>query len=331
MRQVPRRDFLIAAGALLAVPKTAHAQQRTRVYRIGVMSVPAASTAELREDSEDLVKELRKRGYEEGRNCIFEFRAADRDPSRLPSFAAELVALKVDVIVADLPPAILAARRATSTIPIVMQYGMVPMELGLIDSLARPGGNVTGMLLQAPETAAKVFEIVRDIMGRQASIAMVYQPDYPGLEPYMRQCEQAAIRLGLRSTMFPIRTVEELDAAFQRIAKERPKALFVVPTGVPGRQTERVLKFASDQHIPAIYSTKWPVELGALLAWEASFRDLEIRTAAIIDKILKGTSPAEIPVEEPTRFELWINMKTANALGIKIPQSVLLQAAKLFD
>lgn len=323
MGRLLRRDFLAAAPALLAMGAV-RAQPRTRVYRIGVLSA-------LEPGSVDIDEEMRALGYDVGRNCIIEYRYANRDPSKLQGFADELVKLKLDVIVADLPPSIVAARRATSTIPIVMVWGMSPKELGLIESLARPGGNVTGTLIQTPGTTAKTIEILRDIIGRQAAVAFLYQPEFPGLAPYMAQMEQAATASGLRPTMVPVQTDDQLEGGLERVRRELPKALVVVPTGAFGRHPRRVLQFAADQRIPAIFTASWPVELGALFAYDADGFEGAMRAIAIIDKILKGANPAEIPVEEPTRFRLWINMKTAKTLGLKIPQSVLLQATRIFD
>lgn len=330
MRRLPRRRFLIAAGSLLVARNGAQGQARAKPWRIGYLSGIAASDA-LRNGFAPIADELARRGVREGPDYVVEYRGSNRDRSLLPRLAMELVALRVDVIVADLPPEILAARDATKTIPIVMKFGMVPKELGLIQSLARPGGNVTGTLLQSPESTAKIVQIMRDVLGRGASVAVMYQPDYPGLALYNDDFREAATRAGLRLTMRPVSTEAQLEAVLDGLARDRPRALFLSPTGVLGRQTDRILQFAAVQRLPAIYSTRWPVELGALLAWEADLADLQVQTAAIVEKILKGANPADIPVEEPKRFSLWINARTADALGIAIPRSILLQADRVLS
>ncbi len=278
-----------------------------------------------------LIGELRKLGYEEGRNCSIEFRSANRERDKFPALAADLVAANVDVIIADLPPAILAARRATATIPIVMLYGMVPQELGLIESLARPGGNVTGTLIQGPDWAGKYCQYMSDVLPRRARIVNLWDAGFPGLEQYSLQLVEAARQLGLRMEAWPIRSNEDLEAAFSRMAGERPDALSFSPIGPIGGQVDRLLKFALDRRIAPFCSTKWPVEDGALLAYEPDLDAMAVRTAAIVDKVLKGANPGQLPVEEPTTYQLWINVRTAKALGIEIPKKVLLQADRLFE
>ena len=243
-----------------------------------------------------------------------------------------MVAAKVDVIVALLPPEIVAAKNATSTTPIVMVYGLVPVELGLVHSLARPGGNLTGTLLQGPEWAGKHCQIARDLFGRGARLAALYDPGFPGLELYIDQMLQVAKQVNLQMESWPIRNDDDVKTAIARLGKERPAAFSFSPTGPLLRQLEPLMKFAAEQRIPAISSTKWPVEkLGALFAYEPDLEVVKGRTMAILDKVLKGTAPAQIPVEQPTHYELWINVKTARQCGVKIPESVLVQATRLFE
>lgn len=328
MGGIERRRFLIAAGALLAGSAAAQGQRAPKIHRIGVLVGFGSKDGWLQEP---VVVELRKLGYEEGRTCTYEVRSANGVRGVLPALAPELVAAGVEVIIAALPPAILAAKSATSTIPIVMRYGMVPRELGLIESLARPGGNVTGTLLNSPDSAGKYCQLMRDVLPRQARLALPWDTGFPGLEPYMVQIDRATRELGLRPELWPIRSDEDLEAAFARLASERYDALSFSPTGPIGRQVKRLLKFALDHRIAAFSTTKWPVEEGALLSYEPDLEALDVRTAAIVDKVLRGGKPAEIPVEEPAKFELWINLKTAKALGLTIPKLVQLQATRVIE
>lgn len=315
------------AGALLAIPLLAQAQRPSKTHRIGFFAATTVDDAFFPR----LPDELRKLGYEEGRNAVFEVREAKRAPESVPALAESLVAAKPDVIVADLPRQIVALRRVTATIPIVMTFGMVPEELGLIKSMRRPGGNVTGTLLQGPESAGKTLQIVREILPREARFAMLYERDYPGLDVYIGHWERSAASAGLLPSRIPVSTDADLDVALARIAETKTQAMSVTPTGVVARRAIQVLRFASDRRIAVVAPTKWMVEQGALLAFEADLALVLARAAAIVDKILKGASPAEIPVEEPTKFELWLNIKAADALGLSVPAAVRLQAHKIYD
>ena len=290
-------------------------------FAIGVPGIHRAAPAEfvLRNACASL-------GYEEGRNLIVDYRFAEGQQDRLPGLAADLVANKVDLIVAVTNPEILAAKRATTTIPIVMMYSSTPVETGLVASLARPGGNVTGTTIQGPETAGKILEVLHDAVPRAKRVALLFEPEFPGMQFYLRATERAAEAMGIRLTLLPGRSLAELETAFAVIARERPDALYVAMTGAIATHRARVIEFAARERVPAIYTGKLPVTEGGLMAYSQDFGPLVRRTAAIIDRILKGAKPADLPVEQPTNFELIINMKTANALGLTIPQSLLLRA-----
>lgn len=236
-----RRQVLAQLAALPLLARAKGAQKR---YRIGFLS--ATSDGAFFPDMRD---ELRRLGYEEGRNAVFEIREIKGQPAKTPGFAAELVASRVDVIVADLPRSILAAKAATSAIPIVMLFGMVPEELGLIQSMARPGGNVTGTLIQGPEAAGRAIQVVREILPPKARIALLYEAEYPGLAAYVAQYESAALAGGLRPIRFPVRNDEDVEPAFARIAGEGAEALQVPPTGPVFRSLERILDFADGRRI----------------------------------------------------------------------------------
>jgi len=323
-----RREMVVAVGACaVSAPLAGQAQTPGRVYRIGVLlsSLPWETLAfRLRTPLRDL-------GYEEGRNVVFEIRSAQGQEDRLAGLAGELVAAKVDLIVAPLNPEILAAKRVTSTIPIVMVFSSTPVESGLVASLARPGRNVTGTTVQAPELAGKMLEALRDAVPRLVRVACLVEPEYPGMHLYRRQTERAAEAMGIRLTFVNVHTAAELDGALGLIAQTRPDALFVSMTGAIVAQYRRVIDFAARQRLPALYSTGGPVIDGGLMSYAADFAALTRRSAAMIDKILKGAKPVDLPVEQPTKFELVVNLKTAKALGITIPQSLLLRADEVIQ
>lgn len=321
-----RRDTLLALLVLGISPFPARAQPAQKVYRIGLLSLALP-----RERFGGIIAALRELGYEDGRNAEFVYRLAEGRDDRLPGLAAELVARKVDLIVTILNPETLAAKRATSTIPIVMVIGMAPVETGLVASLARPGGNLTGTTIQAPEHGGKVLEVLRDAVPRATRVTILWEPEFPGMELYRRETERAAGAMGIRLTLLPGRTLAEMETAFTLIARDRPDALYVVPTGAIFTHRARVIEFAARQRLPAIYTSKLSVTEGGLISYAADQVALMRRTAAIIDRIFKGANPADLPIEQPTKYEFVINLKTAKALGLTIPQSVLLRADEVIE
>jgi putative tryptophan/tyrosine transport system substrate-binding protein len=322
-----RRDTVLALLVLGFLPFPGHAQPTQKVYRIGVLSliVPRARITTL------ITPALRDLGYEEGRNIEFDFRHAEGRDDQLSGLAADLVAKKVDLILAINNPETEAAKRATSTIPIVMAYTIAPVESGLVASLARPEGNVTGTTVQGPETAGKMVEVLRNALPRAKRVTYIWERDYPGMELYRLATERAGEAMGLSLTGIPVRTLPELDAALSLIVRKRPDALIVVTTGAIFLQRALIIEFAAKQRLPALYTAPQPVLEGGLISYGADYGALSRRTASIIDRILKGAKPAEVPVEQPTRFELMINMKTAKALNLKIPQSLLLRADRVIE
>jgi putative ABC transport system substrate-binding protein len=320
-----RRDF-IGAVAALAAAGLALAQPSVRLYRIGILS-----QAWSRERLSALLNALSELGYVEGRNTRFDIQYANGRTDLLANLADELVARKVDLIVAIGNVEILAAKHATSSIPIVMVVSSAPVETGLIDSLSRPGGNVTGTTLQAPEIAGKFLELLKETVPNLKQVALLWDPDYPGLELYRLEAERAARALGIELTLLPIRTLADLEGAFARLAADRPHALFVSPTGPIYDNRARVVAFAARERLPAIYASKVIVSEGGLMSYIADFDLLARRDAAIIDRIFKGARPSDLPVEQPTRYELVINLKTAKALGLAIPANVLARADLIFQ
>ena len=239
---------------------------------------------------------------------------------------------KVDLILAWSNAEIVAAKKATSTIPIVMMAGLAIAEMGLVASLARPGGNLTGTVIIGPETAGKIIRILHDAVPRATRVfLLVDEAGFPGMELYNRVSARAAAAMGIKLTQIQVGTVAELDAALARTAKERPDAIKVVGGRVLSPHRARVIDFVARQQLPAIYTSKLPVTEGGLMSYQSDPAELRPRTAAIADRILKGANPAEVPIEQPTRYELVINLKTAMALGIAIPQSLLVRADQVIE
>ena len=328
MKQVRRRHFLLATGALLAAPLAARAQPAQKVYRVGVLSYYLPREVFFR----NLPIAMRKLGYEEGRNITYDYRFAEGHADRLAGLAAGLVADKVDLILAWSNAEIVAAKKATSTIPIVMMAGLAIAEMGLVASLARPGGNLTGTVIIGPETAGKIIQMLHDAVPRATRVfLLVDEAGFPGMELYNRVSARAAAAMGIKLTQIQVGTVAELDAALARTAKERPDAIKVVGGRVLSPHRARVIDFVARQRLPAIYTSKLPVTEGGLMSYQSDPAELRPRTAAIADRILKGANPAEVPIEQPTRYELVINLKTAKALGIAIPQSLLVRADQVIE
>jgi putative ABC transport system substrate-binding protein len=269
---------------------------------------------------------LRQRGYEIGRSIAIDYRLAPNDPERLATLGAELVAAKVDAIIAPTNPDVIVAKRLTSSIPIIMLFGLVPVEVGLVRSLAHPGGNVTGTTVQGPSFGGKFLELLRDTVPNLRRVALMWEPDFSGMTQYVEIVMTAARSVGLELIRVPIRSPDDVDAAFSRLSVSRPDALFVSTAGVIHLQMDHVIESAARLRLPAIYGSKLAVTSGGLMSYTANQTELMSRHAAIVDRILKGARPADIPVEEPTTFELVINLKTARALGLVIPQDVLLRA-----
>jgi putative ABC transport system substrate-binding protein len=322
-----RRRFIeVIAGGLLAAPPTAGAQQTGRMYRIGWLT-PAVGGG----PSPAFREARRALGYVEGQTVAFESRSAEDDLSRLPRLAAELVQSKVDVIVAVSPPAILAARQATDTIPIVMAYwgqrGLI--ESGIVASFARPGGNVTGVNLLAAELDAKRLELLLQAVPKARKVG-VLDPRAAGFT--LPEVQRVAEVLGVKLHITAVgRGPEGYQRAFDSMAKARVGALLVPSFPRFFRDARRIIELAAMRRIPAVY--EWPAMAkdGGLMAYGPTPAELNGRVATYVDKILKGAKPADLPVEQPTKFELVINLKTAKALGLTIPQSVLGRADEIIQ
>ena len=329
MKHGSRRLISFGAAAFVAWPRLVLSQAVVRPVRIGMLS---GGNVQGSPDWDAFYERMRSLGYEEGRDVVYERRAANGEPSRLPQLARELVAAGPRLIVTTGSSEVLAARQATSTIPIVMMYGSDPVAAGLASSLARPGGNVTGITRFIPGFVEKALELLSQAVPAARRIGVLANASAPAYGSRGAELAQAAGRLGL--TLLPVAAAgrpDELPAAFAKLEAQRPDALFVLSDVLFYVSRREVVAFAARARLPAIYSFTEDVEAGGLMAFTVEWRQLYERAPVFIDKILKGASPAEIPIEQPTRAGLWVNLKAARALGITIPQQVLLRAERVIE
>jgi putative ABC transport system substrate-binding protein len=272
---------------------------------------------------------LRELGYVEGQNIAIESRWTEGKDDRLPALAADLVRSKVDVIVAETGAATRAAQQATRTIPIVMSLVNDPVGSGLVASLARPGGNVTGLTIMSPDLVGKQLELLKEVVPKVSRVALLRHPDNPASAAQLREAEAAAQALGLRLQTLEARSPQEIDGAFAAMTRERAGALLVIPDTLFWSQRRQIVELAVKRRLPSMRMGEAYAEAGGLMSYGPSYLDLERRAATFVDKILKGANPADLPVAQPTKFELVINLKTANQLGLKIPPNVLARANRV--
>jgi ABC-type uncharacterized transport system substrate-binding protein len=318
---------VLAVGLTLA-PLGAEGQSAGKVYRIGILSgASPASQGNLTA----LLQGLREAGLVEGRNAVFEIRYAEGRTERFPAFAAELVTLPVDILVATGTPAAVAAKQATSTIPIVMVAASDPVGARLVTSLARPGGNLTGLSLLAPELSAKRLDLLTQAVSPLARVAVLWNLDNEGMALRFRETQAASRVLGVSIQSIGVRTPGDFDGAFATITRERPHGLLVMADTVTLGQRKRTADFAASHRIPTIYEQRDFVDVGGLMSYGIDIVDHYRRAASFVDRVLKGTKPADLPIEQPTKFELVINLKTAKALGLTIPQTLLLRADQVIE
>jgi putative ABC transport system substrate-binding protein len=308
---------------LLSAPLAGETQQPSRTLRIGVISTGTPATS--RPNVDAFREGLRELGLVEGRTVAIEYRWAEGRAERFPALAVELVGLKVDVILASSTPVALAAKNATTTIPIVFATAADPVG-SLVTSLARPGGNVTGLSLLAPEITARQLQLLKEGVPRASRVAVLSNPANSYTPRMVTETEAAARSLGLRVHVLGARGADELEGAFAAITKERPDAFFTLADPVLFAHRARIAEFANRNRLPAMYPHREYGEAGGLMAYGADLRENFRRAAAFVDKILKGAKPADLPVEQPTKFELVINLQTAKALGLTIPPAVLARA-----
>ena len=321
----------IALGILLA-PLAAAAQPAGKVYRIGCLHLgPREPSAHLLKALEEGLREL---GYVQGQNLVIEYRFADGKAERLADLAAELVRLKPDVIIASLNPVIAAVKRATATIPVVFPSAGRPVEEGLIASLAQPGGNVTGLTLNVgPELGAKRLQLLKEFVPGVSRVAVLWNPSFRDVQwdVFFGHLKDAAKNLRMAIQFVEVRGAGDFESAFAAILRERAGGLFVFAEPLTFAHRRQIAEFAVKNGLASSYNAREFVEAGGFMSYGANLPDLYRRAASYVDKILKGSKPGDLPVEQPTRFELIINLKTAKALGLTIPQSVLIRADEVIQ
>src|SRR5438477_5206189 len=326
-----RRIFFALMTVALAAPLASFAQQPARIARIGFLH--SASPEGVGDVHLQAFRDgLRELGYVEGKNLQLELRWGEGKLERLPALAAELVVAKVDIIVAVSSPSVVAASQATRTIPIVMPLSSDPVGDGLVASLARPGGNITGLSVMSPELGEKRIQLLKEMFPKVShAMAVLWNPDYVGMRARFEQARVAAPAVGLTVRSVEVRDTRDLDAAFATIIREHSEALLLLVDSFTLSQQSRIVEFACEPRLPAIYETRDFVDVGGLISYGPNGLELFRRAATYVDKILKGAKPADLPIEQPTKFELVINMKAAKALGIKFPDSILLRADAVIE
>ena len=324
-----RRSFIYAAVGSLMAPVAARAQQAGTVPLIGVLSPFTASDAARWHEA--LRQGLRELGWIEGKNISIEYRYAEGHADRVPALAAELVRHKVDVIVTSTPTDTLPAKEATRTIPIVMASGTDPVHLGIAGSFARPGGNVTGLAQIVTELAGKRLELLKEIVPNLSQVAVMWNPGGRGSTNNWRELQLPAKTLGLHLRSLETRSLSDFDRAFAEATRAHVGALAIMPDPLFAGNLRQIADLALKSHMPAVFHLREFVDFGGLIAYGPDRTDMFRRAAAYVDKILKGAKPGDLPIERPTKFELVINLKTAKALGITIPQSLLLRADEVIQ
>jgi putative ABC transport system substrate-binding protein len=321
-----RRGFLAGAAALLAAPVAAEAQAAAKISHVGILfGSPTANWIEA------LQQGLREVGLVEGQTIVTEFRSAEGRYELLPRFATELVRLGVDVLIAHPTAAVQAARQATRTIPIVMPASADPVGAGLVESLARPGGNVTGSTFISSEITGKRLELLKEMLPHAKSVALVANPDNPATALQLAQAKAASAALGVRLRLVEVRAETPLDAAFGVLLRDRADALAVIDDPMLGSKRVEIVRRVAAARLPAMYGWRDWVDAGGLMSLGANVDELFRRAAVYVAKILKGAKPTDLPVEQPTKFELIINLKTAKTLGLTIPPSLLARADQVIE
>jgi putative ABC transport system substrate-binding protein len=331
-----RREFItLLIGASPIWPVAVHTQQATKISQIGILSLGRGDKSDASLATLDaFTPALHELGYTEGQNIAFDRKFADGDANKLSVLAQELVEHRVDAIVALATPAVLAAKKATSAIPIVGIAMADPVEDGLASSLARPGGNVTGTTFLGPELVSKRLELLKEIVPGLTRVVVLWHPRAYGertMAIMLKEIESAAQSLGAKLQLVPAASPADLSSAFAAMIAERADALIVFPSAMLFSQYSRIVTFAADNRLPAIYAAREGVDLGGLVSYGVNLPDLSRATATYLDRILKGTKPAELPVQQPTKFELVINLKTAKALGLTISRYFLLIADEVIE
>jgi putative ABC transport system substrate-binding protein len=324
-----RRDTVLALLALGVAPLASFAQQAAKIPRIGLLS--SFSSSVTAHWHKAFLQGLRELGWVEGKNVGIEYRYAEGRSERLPDLAADLVRLKTDIIVAAITPEALAAKNATKTIPIVVASMGDPVELGLVESLAHPGGNITGLTNIPAEQVGKRLELLKEIIPKLSRVAVLWDPRNQTSALAWKEIQLPARRLGVQLHSLELRSPNDFDKAFEAATKARADALAIMPGLSFVANLKRIADFAVKSRLPSLYHLREFAEAGGLVAYGADRTDLFRRAATYVDKILKGAKPADLPVQLPTKFELVINLKTAKQLGLTIPRSVLLRTDEVIQ
>jgi putative ABC transport system substrate-binding protein len=318
---------LFAVLAVVAVPADLFAQPAGKIARVGFLHPGTPPNA----NAEAFAQSLIELGYVEGRTVAIDYRWAEGHPERLPKLAAELVALKVDVVVVGTTAAVKAVADATKTIPIIMTVVADPVAAGLVANLARPGGNITGLTLISPELSGKRMELLREAAPRIARLAVLWNPANPSHDETLRECEANARTLGLQTLPVGVRRADEIEGTITTAVRERASGLFVLDDPLLFEARQRISELALKHRLPVVSGISGFADVGALVTYGAKQSDLYRRAALFVDRILKGARPANLPIEPPSSFELVINLKTAKALGLTIPNALRLRADRLIE
>ena len=326
-----RRNILLALSLGPALPAWAQSQPAAKLYRIGLLLPNTPEIAARNPRTNAFLQGLRELGLVEGRNVVIERRFAGQQLDRLNDLALELAALRVDVIVTATAPSALAARRATATIPIVMLDPGDPVGLGLVPSLARPGGNVTGVTSIAPELASKRLALLKETVPATSRVAVLFNAGVPPAELAMRETQAAAKTLGVQIQAVEIRGAEGLDEAFRNVVQFQANGLIVFPDPLTFSNQDSIVNFARINRIPALYGAHEFADAGGLISYGPNYQSMFRRGAYYVDRILKGAKAEDLPIEQPTTFDMVLNMKTAKALGITLPQSIQVQVNRVVE
>jgi putative ABC transport system substrate-binding protein len=330
--QLKRREFImLLGGAAVAWPLAARAQAAKQVWRIGFIA--GASRPASLEVSQfgGFQQGMREHGYVEGKDFVMEWRFADAKPERYSEFTAEFVRLKVDVIVVGTPAAVRTVQHATSTIPIVMGYSVDPVGNGFVASLARPGGNTTGLASSQDDATPKQVELLTMAVPNLSRVGWLANPDSPNFDPVLKNVRAAAQEVGLVLVTAEMRSPQEVPGAFATMARERVDAVMVMSDALTVMQRDRIAELALKNRLPTIFPLREYVVAGGLMAYGENIRDFFRRAAFYVDKILKGAKSTDLPIEQPTRFFLTINLNTAKALGVEIPPTLLARADEVIE
>jgi ABC-type uncharacterized transport system substrate-binding protein len=320
-----RREFIGLVGGAAAWPLTASAQQQVKIVTIGVLAIePWSPIDTFRQALDDL-------GYIEGKNVRFEYRYAKGNNERLPELANDLVGLNVDVILTWGTDAVLAAKQATTTIPIVMGVIGDPLGIGIVTNLAHPGGNITGCSLDSAELEAKRLQLLKELVPGLSRVAILFNPTNHYMPLALQSARKGAQLLHLSLAVYKVYDTTTLDAAFATLTKDRPDAFLVPADTFLASQRGRIAQFAIENKLPSAYTFREYIEAGGLLAYTPNYKDLFRRAASYVDKILKGAKPGELPIQQPRGFHLFINLKTARALGLTVPRRLIAGATEVIE